>query len=172
MTLRQVSFRSRISCKFHALLLAFSWCAGLVVGTWSSWRFRSAVVDVFRDAVLYDHDFLNSLAVASMPFLLTSIGLGTDRCALYVLGFLKGSSFGFCGRSLGLAFGTGNWILWPMFLFVDLAVIPVCYFCWLRLPDATGAGRRRALYLCLLYSAVVAMVDHFFISSFLISVIQ
>lgn len=169
---RQSIYRVRVTCKTNTFLLAFIWCAGIFLGCCVSWCSRSTVAIVFRSAVCSQSSFFGGLTTAVLPFLLTGAGMMYGRWTIFLIAFLKSFSFGFCGYSIGLSFGAGCWLLWPLFLFIDVAVVPVCFYYWCICLDPGFEHRHKYLMCCLGYGVLIGSIDYFIISPFLSSVIR
>lgn len=168
----QSKFFVRTSCKTFLFHLAFVWCLGLFLGCFVCWRSGSLAVEVFRYAVGSQSSYLGAVTTAILPFGLTALCAAYRRWTVFLLCFLKSFAFGFCGYCAGASFGAGSWLLWPLFLFIDVATVPVCFYYWLRCLDDGPDHRYSTLISYLLYGFLVANMDYFVISRFLSGVIH
>ena len=161
-----------MSGRIRSVILALIWCTSLIIGSYFCWCCRASVFGVFFDSVHSRSGILSSVMAAALPLVLTTVFGVHCPWAIYLLCFLKGFSFGFCGYGIGLSFGAASWIVWPLFLFIDATTVPVCYFYWISCLDDSVAYRYPTLMWYLVYGILIACVDHFMIAPFLASVVR
>ncbi len=153
---------------FHrkrALALTTLWLAGLVFGVFCAESAPELVASMVRSAAGQTPYLWSILWSACFPFLLSAFAVQISESLLLPVCFFKACAFGFCGHGVGLAFGSGAWLIRLLLLFSDLILIPLLFLFWLRGPS------KRALAICLTVAITVGALDRFLIAPFLVGLI-
>lgn len=158
-----------IWCKAAVSLLAFIWCVGLLLGMLTALR-SEGLGAVFQRAVRVAPSAFELLSAAIAPFLLSGLAVYlSEPWLLLVISGVKAFGFGFCACGTILAFGQGSWLVRFLFLFSDCCLIPLLLFYWVRhLCGKTAAWELRA---CLIVALLIALVDYWVVSPFLVSIL-
>lgn len=159
-------------CKVCVPLLAFSWCAGLLLGTRTAVWCGDVLSGLVRNAARSVPSFLGSATTALLSFFISALAVSYHRPMLLSIAFVKAFCFGFCGYGVGLSFGQGSWLVLPLFLFSDCCITPVLYLYWVRNISPDPKWSWRDLWICVIYASCVGCIDHWFVSPFLASVIR
>lgn len=159
-------------CKVCVPLLAFNWCAGLLLGMHFAAFSSPTLASLVRNAAGSIPSIIGSVVTGTLPFLISALAVKYHRPMLLPICFTKGFSFSFCGYGIGLTFGQSSWLVRPLFLFSDCCIVPVLYLYWLRNihPDAKRSWKE--FWLCIVYAVCVGCVDRWFVSPFLATLIR
>ncbi len=152
------------------IILASFWCAGLLLGIMAAASAEEILFSKMRSAVAQPVSIVPFLAFA--PFLLSVIVIHLRQLWLILpCAFIKAFTFGFCAFAVTLAFGQSSWLIRVLFLFSDIAAIPIMYFYWLRCLKGEHAGSFWFSVCCTGALIGLALVDYCWISPFLASII-
>lgn len=159
-------------CKGCVPLLAFSWCTGLLLGSYFAACLGQTLAGLVQNAAKSVPSIIASMITGVLPFFISALAVAYHRPMLLLISLTKGFSFGFCGYGIGLAFGQTSWLVRPLFLFSDHCIVPVLYLYWLRniSPDVKQSWRE--FWICVIYALCVGCIDHWFISPFLATLIR
>ncbi len=163
---------SKSWCKLYPWFLAFSWCAGLVLGALLALNARSFLVPMICGAAARTPSVIGLFAVTALPFLLSAYAVFISEPRLMlILSALKAMGFGFCACGVSLAFGSAGWLVRFLFLFSDFCGIPALYVFWLRYLSGERRCTLPELGCWVGFSTAIGIIDLFFISPFLAKLI-
>ena len=113
------------------------------------------------------------LPVLLLPFLLSAMAVFLSQTwLLYVIGFFKAFSFGFCCALTQFAFGDSGWLIRLLLFFSDSWSLPLlCWFC-LRHLDGQLRTVKIDLAACLGLTIFFALMDSWMVAPFLASLIN
>ncbi|MBQ7415636.1 MAG: hypothetical protein IJW14_01200 [Oscillospiraceae bacterium] len=154
-------------------LLGIGWLLGIVLGGLSAAQAEDVLVPLIRDGAGRYASVVGLLATTLLPFLLSAFAVSlSEPWLLLIISTCKAFSFAFCAFGVSLAFGPSGWLVRFLFLFSDLCLIPLLYLYWLRHIRGECRHIPWELPLCLSAALAVGMVDYWFISPFLVSIMN
>ena len=119
--------------RFCRLLLAGSWCAGLLIGIAAANSAGTILAPMMRSAVMAPVSIVGLSAAALLPFLLSAYAVSiSEPWLLLIISTFKAFGFSFCACAVSLTFGQSSWLVRFLFLFSDHCLAPVLYLYWLR----------------------------------------
>lgn len=159
-------------CKDGTMLLAFVWSTGLTCGAIFAdsfdLYFASQIHHIVDDPVSMG-SLLSSLF---LPFLLSALATLQCRPLLFFISFFKAFSYGACFHGVTLAFPHCGWLIRCLLLFSDNCALPVLYIYWIRHVSRDPSCLRREFLYCFCYLLSIAVMDVYWVSPFLVRVMQ
>lgn len=149
------------------LLLAFSWCLGLVLGLWSSAMAGESLVPLMQSAASARVTITGLLTAISLPFLLSALAVFLGRWWLFLpIAFGKAFLIAFTGYGVFVSFGSAGWLMRVLLMFSDCACAPLLLWLWIH---GITAERRRVLSVAgpALLALAIGSVDFYVVSPFL-----
>ena len=154
--------------KIATRLLALSWILGMILGSLGAIYGESTLVVLVRQGVCSELSFTGISVVTMLPFLLSAFAVTfSEPWLLLLISTLKAFSFSFCAWGVCLTFGQSGWLVLILFLFSDIALIPLLYFYWLRHIKGTIPPSFWELPLFLAIALLIGSIDYRFVSPFL-----
>ena len=164
---------SAFSRKKLAVLLALSWCVGMVLGLYFAFlpnvhSFPAMAADVSSCVSIF-----SLLAALSLPVLCSFFAAFVSMLWLLVpLSFIKSFSFSYVGSLLFQISESGGWLLRSLCLFSSCVTAWILCWLWLR---CCYCNRRSCLISCVIAGVLtlaVGFVDYRFISPFLVNLLS
>lgn len=126
-------------CRWHQLLLAFVWFAGLLFGSFfyhlSEPSFLFLMRGISFDSVSIVGLFLSGL----FPFLFSAYAVVDSKPVLvFIVCFLKAFFFTLISLMLNFGFCDGGWLVQRLIMFHEILTIPVLYTFWCRILRLMG----------------------------------
>lgn len=154
------------------ILLGICWMLGMAAGCIYSQRFGDLSAGMIRQTALTLPTFVGSVSVALLPFLLSAFAVSIcEPWLLLAISSFKAFSFSFCAWGVCLAFGKSSWLVLFLFLFSDFCLVPALYLYWLRHIHGKAAHIWENV-LVVLYTSLIAILDHQIVAPFLVSVLR
>ncbi len=168
-----IRFPGKIFAGSPVIFLSLCCFIGILCGTFLAAHFSQSYGDLMRSAAISSMSVGGSVVTVFLPLLLCVVCIHCGRPKLlYGICFLKSLMLGFCAMGCFYAFGSGSWLVRLLFQFTDLVSFPV--LCWFMLRCITGAGKPigKDLALSAVVFALTGFLDLFYISPFLVTLIE
>ena len=162
-----LSNKPAFRCSWCAIILAFSWIAGLLCGLFFVSKAAEPLSLLMHTAV-YNHITLFGLAaVLFLPLIASAaaVYLGA-HILIFPICFIKSFAFGVCLCGVSVAFGSAGWLVRVLLLFSDSCMIVVLLWFWYRHLTGDRSVLRRDTVLCAAVALFVGLVDYLFVSPF------
>ena len=159
-----VVFQNR---KLGTIILAFCWCAGLLVGCFFANRAGNIHFSMMRRAICASVS-ISGLVVVLLPFLFSAVAVFV--CGTWVfapLCFLKAFRFAYLSGLVSASFGGAGWLIRLLLLFADGCIIPMLLWIWLRWFHGGSGKAIREIAICALFACIIWSIDYFVVSPFL-----
>jgi hypothetical protein len=157
--------------RHSGIILASCWCLGLLLGIMAAASAGEDLASKMRSAASQTVSIVPFLAY--VPFLLSAIVIHFRQPWLILLCcMMKAFLFGYCAFAVTLGFGQSGWLVRFLFLFSDVASIPIMYLYWLRCLKENCAKRYWFSCCCLAAIFVVGLIDYCWIAPFLAGLIS
>ena len=143
--------RTDLSRRARLAVLKAAWVCGLLAGCIAARALGTCFRPGFSDAGLRCSGRLLGQVLCSAALQWAFPG------SIPAAAFFGGAALAYGARGVSAGFGSAGWLLWPVFLFSELALCPFLFFAWLQ-----PAGRRgRDAYLLAAAAAIViGLADH------------
>lgn len=164
---------ARLPRRFLAVVLAFAWCAGLLLGAFTAGFADDSFFSTMRAALDCRVSISGLMAVTLLPLLFSAFAVFIScNWLLIPIAFLKAFSFSYMGAGLMAAFGDSGWLLMLLWMFSDCFVVPLLLWLWISACSATRetALRRTAALLPALIG--IGYLDLQFVSPFLVNLLS
>lgn len=157
-----------LSRRYIAVVLAFVWCSGLVLGSAAAYYADTSFLSMMRTAVSGRVSISGLFAVFLFPLLFSAFAVYISCYWLFVpIAFLKAFSFSFFGCCLARSFGIAGFMVRMLVMFSDCLLMPVLL--WLWFSSCCRQKRSVILRHCIavLFLICIGFIDLNFISPFL-----
>jgi hypothetical protein len=149
------------------MILAFCWCAGLLLGCFCAWQTGNVHSSLMRGAAERSVSIVG-LAVVCLPFLLTVFTvLFRTPWLIYPLCFGKGFGFAFVAALCAGGFGSGGWLLRVLLLFTDGFSAPLLLFLWLSILRRPNRFEAKGFVISAVGLLVAGSIDYWLVAPFL-----
>lgn len=158
---------------FPVIFLSFCCLLGILSGSFLAVCFGQTYGDLMRSAAISGMSVGGSAIAVFLPLLLCVVCIHCGRPKLlYGICFFKSLMLGFGAMGCFYAFGAGSWLVRLLFQFTDLISFPI--LCWFMLRCITGTGKQigKDLMLSAIIFAIAGFLDLFYISPFLVMLID
>ena len=158
--------RSISKSRYWCITLIFSWLAGLAVG---SCFYKPSLFSLMRSALFQPVSIVGLFVCLFLPLLCSYFSFVTEKPVLIVIVcFFKAVAFGFSCSLISQTYGTAAWLARFLFLFSDSCFLLVLFVLWLRRFLNTGIQNMTDVYVCAVIGILIAAVDYFVISPFVV----
>lgn len=148
-------------------LLPFAWLFGLLAGRFSADAVGFAIGNIMRSAVNVDNSFVMQVLISALWLFLVYLAICKKKVLVLPIVFSKAWKLGFLGKACSIAFKDAGWLIRCLLLFSSYScALMLLLFCFLGFHQS-GKQLRLLLFKFLPVTLVVAIIDHYFISSFL-----
>ena len=114
-----------------AVILAFTWCAGLILGAYTAILADIPFFSMMRTAPDARVSIPGLLAVMLLPFLFSAFAVYVSSLWLLVpIAFSKAFLFSYLSTGLSAVAGTSGWLLRFLWMFSDCLTVPVLLWFW------------------------------------------
>ena len=154
-------------------LLCLFWCFGLLIGILFAATFDLEYFSLMRPIVTSRASIVCLIAAQLLPFLFAAYAAYISKSWLIILtGSCKSFSFSFCSFMIWKTFGSAGWLMCVLILFADMFAFPL--LCWfsLRCISQCKCSAKRDLWVCIGLTVLIACIDYFLISPFLVRIID
>ncbi len=135
----------RNSGRASTRMLAFFFSAGILSGSYFSFRIGSIFTSVMHSTMDRSVSIVSLLLTLFLPFLLSWASCILDSVILFPICFCRGFLFSYIQTGFILCFPDTGWLLRWLVLFSDAAGLAVQYLFWLRCVAGRGRGRNMFL---------------------------
>ena len=164
---------SALSRKKLAVLLALSWCVGILLGMYFACSADAVSISQMRTVSNPGVSIVALLSVLLLPYLFTAFAVYLSQLWLLVpLAFLKAISFSYVGTFLFRASGAGGWLLRDLYLFSDCFSALILCWLWIRCCRCSSRGAYLACLAAGSMLVLVALFDHHYISPLLFQLLS
>lgn len=152
----------RDSCREITCMLAFFFSAGILCGSYFSFRTGSVSIPLMRGIPDGSVSIVSLLLTLFLPFLLSFASCVLDSVLLFPICFCRGFLFSYIQTGLILSFRSSGWLLRWLVLFSDGISQAVLYLFW-RQSIVKSHVRRELLvpFVCLL--VLIGLFDFYII---------
>lgn len=159
--------------KHHQILLALSWCTGMVCGILLFVYDSGSLLSLMRSSVICSVSIVGLIYTVMLPFLFSAFAvLLFGAASLLLICFMKACFFSFVSFGIYYSFGSAGWLISGLLMLTDAVTSVLLYVFWLRILS----GRCRSPFwdtlLFCLFGVIFGSIDHCIISPFLVSLIE
>lgn len=146
---------------------------GLLCGTFLGVFFSDSYGFLMRMAATCRVSIVGLGILLLLPLFLSFLCIHCGRPKLlYGICFLKSFMLGLCAMGCFYAFGSGGWLVRLLVQFSDLITFPILCWFMLRCISNSGKGIQRDYILCNGAFLLVGILDFFYISPYLVMLID
>lgn len=159
--------------KYPILILAFTWCFGILNGIGSYIYAGDSFVSLMRMAADRDVSIVNLLISSILPLLFSAFAVYLHSPQLLaVLCFLKAWLFGFVSCGVLASFGSAGWLVWLMMMFSDIFCLVPLWWYWIFQCQLMNRVHGARLAACIAVVFLIVCLDHSLISPLLVDLIE
>lgn len=162
---------SRVNCSYRYLSVIFLWAIGLFAGVCISFACKphfSLMLSVFYQPV----SIVGLLACIYLPLFVSYVSIiSHNPIWFFAICLFKAIAFGFCCGFISSTYHTAAWLIRYLFLFSDGSFLFWLLWLWLRFYDLNQESCRHLFFTCCFVGAIIAVVDYFVISPFLVGIL-
>ena len=154
-------------------LLAFLWCAGLLLGVLSSLNAGDQTLSLMRTLPQGGVSIVSLLGSQLIPFLISAYAVNIHlHWLLFPVAFLKAFTFSRCAALITIAFHSAGWLLRLLLMFSDLILCPVLLLFWIRFIRGDRRLKRNEAIAFGAAVVICVYLDQTFVSPFLQAVLK
>ena len=158
-------------CRQNLCSLALCVVFGAVLGALFADTSGDTYIPLMRMAASRSVSIVGSAVSVFLPFLVSLYVITHSKPWLvYLICCIRLFLFSSAGLALDHAFGSAGWLVRLFLQMPDLCLIPVLI--WYSLLSLTGRCTKRVMIYCILFAAVIGMLDYRVISPFLANLID
>lgn len=155
-------------CKEPLPALACTYLLGLIIGPLLSVCTGMPPAFVSYAVMNGRMSVIGSLSVIALPLFFSAFAVYVGRCRLVIpIAFCKAFLFSYTGCSVWIAFGSAGWLVFLLFMFSDILMLPVLWWYW----QLALKGKARASLMGLIPASaagvLIGSLDYFLIAPFL-----
>ena len=107
-----------------------------------------------------------------LPLIFTYLSVITEKpVIIWIVCFLKSAAYSFSCVFLSQHFGSASWLVRVLFLFSDSCSLLALFILWFGICGCEHAGRRYSFLFCGTFCILIAAIDYFFISPFVMGLL-
>lgn len=153
---------NRDSCSEKTCMLAFFFLAGILCGSYFSFRTGSVSILLMRGISKGSVSIVSLLLALFLPFLLSFASCVLDSVLLFPICFCRGFLFSYIQTGFILSFPSSGWLLRWLVLFSDGTSQAVLYLFWRQSIVKKLVGRESLVpFVCLL--VLIGLFDFYII---------
>lgn len=151
---------------YSLIVLLFLWLVGLIAGYCIFFLYRPYLSVQMRSVISQPVSIVGLLCTVFFPFLCTYASISANRPVLiWAVCFFKAVAFSFSFACVSVLFGSAAWIIRFLLMFSDICSLLPLFLIWIR---SSGDAGMYNFGMSAVFALVLAAVDYFFISPFLI----
>ena len=148
------------------------WLLGLLTGSMFLLYCKPFHFSLMRSVLNQPVSIVGLFCSVSLPLIFTFISVLTGKpIIIWIVCFLKSAAFSFSGVFVSQYFGSASWLVRFLFLFGDCCVLSALFILWFRRCGNEQTYGRVDLLICGIFSALIAAVDYFVISPFVMGLL-
>lgn len=159
--------------KHHCLLLALSWCTGMVSGILLFLYDSASLTSWMRSSIGCSVSIVGLLHTAMLPFLFSAFAVRLYGAAsVLLICLMKACFFSFVLFGIYVSSGCAGWLVSFLLMLTDMAAVVLLYAFWLRVLSGRCKSLLGDTILFCIFIAVFSGIDYGIISPFLVSLIE
>ena len=160
-------------CKSNVWILAFTWCVGLLCGTFLSIFSRSSYVSLMHAATYRSVTIVGLLLCNFLPLLLTAFAVCYSFViAAVIVSFLRAVILGACMFGILFAFGSCGWLICMLMLFSSNWINVLIAWLLLYVKESALSDLLGRVVVSVAIAAVVSLVDYLYVSPLLAGILE
>ena len=170
---RSMGGRHSVYCRICIFILASIWIVAIVCGMFYASANREAIGFSILDVSMQSVSPTGLAIILLLPLTVSVIAVSFRfRWILYLVCGAKGFALGYCLFCIQLTFKYAGWLVYPLLLFSDIAMLIPLFWFWIRAITHIDKQPFSDAVVLLLAAAAIGCIDLFFVSPYLISLIQ
>lgn len=162
-----------IGRKTELLFLAFSSCAGAVLGVAIAYNMEPYFFSMMRMAASGHVSIVGLLLVIIFPFLISAIAVYLSKPYLFLpLSFFKCCVYSLVLCGICIEFSSAGWLVCMFLLFSDTFTILALHFFWIRYLHGFRKFAFKELLITLSASLCFCFLDYIWVSPFLFTLMN
>ena len=161
-----------ISRNAVTVVLSLVFLAGLIYGTYLSLFVDPSVFSLMRMSASCHVSIVGFLSALLLPVAFSAFAIYISCVPLlFLVAFLKAFVFSFLSSGFLLALGDSGWLLRILFMFSDLASLPLLCWLWMHICNNGRGSNLRCAVVVLFVICGIGYLDYYCVSPFLANLI-
>ncbi len=153
------------------IVLCLFWIFGLLSGCGFLHFYKPFLFSQMRSAYFGPVSIVGLFCSVFLPLIFTYLSVITEKpVIIWIVCFLKAAAYSFSCTLVSQLFGDASWLFRLLFLFSDSFFLLALFILWFRRCGCERFSGRYDFLLCTALGFVIAAVDYFVISPFILGV--
>ncbi len=166
---QKTSVFSRLQCKSSVITLLVLWSLGFICGLYVALSESDLLLPLIQNATITRQSIFGVIAVIFIPIAVSGISIYCSApVIIYIYSIFKGFCFSFCLCCVATVYGHASWLVRILLLFTDSCSIVFLLWLWYRCLCLESHIVRKDLRFCTILLTAIGLVDYFFVSPYLV----